>query len=351
MKIMHVMAGAPEGGAETAFVDLCIAQQAHGHTVLAVCRPARRNQRLRDVRVPLQELPFGGWFDWQTTPKLRTAIRAFKPDAVVTWMARAAGKMPKRVAGDPAYLRVGRLGGYYDLKYYKGTDLYVVIAPDIGRWVQTHGIPESRVALVHNFAEAEGDATPVDRASIETTTQDFVFLSLARLHKNKGLDTLLEAFARVPHPACLWLAGTGPEEAALKRQAHNLGIEARVRFLGWRADRSALLLAADALVFPSRHEPFGTSFVQAWAQQKPLVTTASQGPKHYVQDRVNGLMVPIDDPDALSAAMTEIVKDRVLRERLVMGGSASYEAQFRRDIVLGRWDKVLAQALPDPQTS
>ena len=67
-------------------------------------------------------------------------------------------------------------------------------------------------------------------------------------------DILLQALIQIPI-AHLWLAGDGPLRQELERLAQNLGLLDRVHFLGWRKDRSALLLAADVVVMPSRYEP------------------------------------------------------------------------------------------------
>lgn len=337
MNVLHVMAGAKEGGAETAFVDFCIAQHTHGHNVMAACRPAKRNERLKQAGIALTELPFGGVFDFTTRVALRRLIRTAKPDFVVTWMARAAAKMPPRSDQDPPYVRVGRLGGYYKLKYYTGTDHYITLTPDISAWLVGQGVDAARVRDIPNFAEAVSHVTPVTRASLDTPDGAFVFLALSRLHKNKAIDTLLVAASLVPN-AYVWIAGAGPDESALKAQAQSLNIQDRVRFLGWRSDRDALLAACDAVVFPSRHEPFGTTFIQAWAAQKPLVTTASQGPSHYVTDKMDALVVPIDVPEALAAAMRTVQTDPFTRERLILNGARRFHETFTKEAILGAWD-------------
>ncbi len=130
--------------------------------------------------------------------------------------------------------------------------------------------------------------------------------------------------------AYLWIAGEGPLRRELEALALELELSARVRFLGWRNDRAALLAAADLCVFPSRYEPFGTVMVDAWAAGVPLVAAAAAGPKAYVEDGVNGLLVPIDDVDALARAVARVQAEPGLAERLVAGGRATYEASFTK---------------------
>jgi glycosyltransferase involved in cell wall biosynthesis len=339
MKLLHVMAGAAGGGAETAFAELCAAQAASGNTVYAACRPSYRNDILRKSGARVVEMPFGGVFDFKTRPALKKLIKTAEPDVIVSWMNRAAKKMPR----NPGAPWIARLGGYYDLKYYKHVDRFVVNAPDIGRWMEDHGVAASRITFIPNFAEIDVNAKPIDRASLDTTEDAFVFLALSRLHTNKAIDTLLHAFAQVPD-AVLWLGGDGPERKNLEKLAGDLGIASRVRFLGWREDRWALLAACDAFVLPSRHEPFGNSFMQAWAAEKPLVSTASQGPSHYIRNGVDALMTPVDDVPALARALNQVRTDKPLREKLAAEGHAHYMQAFDKQAILAQWQTLFKQA-------
>ncbi|MBU6235470.1 MAG: glycosyltransferase [Alphaproteobacteria bacterium] len=344
MKVFNVMAGAAVGGAETAFAELVSAQKSAGFDVHAVCRPSARNAALREAGVPLTELPFGGFLDFTTTPALKKLIATEKPDVVVTWMNRAAKKLPR----NGNYKWIARLGGYYDLKYYNGVDHFVVNAPDIGRWMREQGVAENKISFIPNFAEVAADAAPVSRASLDTPENAFVFLALGRLHTNKAFDILLKAMADVPD-AYLWLAGEGPERKTLETLTKTLNIQNRVRFLGWRDDRWSLLAACDAFVFPSRHEPFGNSFMQAWAAGRALITTNSQGPSYYVRNNVDALVTPVDDVEELAKAMKKIAADKDLREKLAVTGKLSYAQAFDKTSILTQWQRLFSECSCTPK--
>lgn len=340
MRILHVMAGAAVGGAENAFAELVAAQHKAGFDVHAVCRPSRRNEGMKKQGVRLTELPFGGIFDFKTKPALKRLISEIKPDVVVTWMNRAAKKLPK----DGSFKWIARFGGYYDFKNYKGVDHCIVNAPDIGRFLQEQGCPPEKITFIPNFAEVAEDAQPVSRATHDTPQDAFLFLTLGRLHTNKAFDTLLKAIAKVPD-AYLWIAGEGPERGALEKLIQSLGLDGRVRLLGWRDDRWALLAACDAFVFPSRHEPFGNSFMQAWAAGKPLVTTASQGPSYYVHDGVDALVTPVDDVEKLAEAMQKVRANPALRAALAEAGQKAHTQAFDKEAILSQWQKLFRQTV------
>lgn len=347
LSVMHVMAGAPNGGAEMAYIDMCKAMHEHGINVTAVCRPnATRNTILKEAGLTVHELPFGGILDIYTPWRLKKLIKQHRPDIVQAWMSRAAGKLPSKPSQGKKPVYIARLGGYYNIKkYYRLCDHFIGNTPDICRHIAEGGITEEHISQINNFAETETDFAPLNRAALDTPDSAFVFLTLARLHKAKAIDTLLEAFTHLPEQCVLWIAGQGPDEAALKQQSEALGLDKRVRFLGWRTDRAALLESCDAVVFPSRYEPFGSTFVQAWEAKRPLVTTASQGPKQYVIPDQDALMVDIDDVSALAEAMKRIMDDEELCKQLVKNGYQRYRNEFEKQIVVQHYLDCYTKAL------
>ncbi len=338
MRVFQLCAGASAGGAEAAFVDFSLALAQTGVAVTPICRPHPvLVQRLRDGGLEPVTLPFGGLFDLKTKAAIKKLIREQQPQIVQSWMNRAAKFMPRASAKLPPFKSVARLGGYYKLKYYKGVDHFVTNTADIKRYLVGEGIAENKVTHINNFADLGTPGPAIDRASLNTPAEAFVFLTLSRLHPVKGLDVFLRALARLPSDTYGWIAGEGPERAKLEALVKELNLEDRVRFLGWRNDRGALLEAADALVFPSRFEPFGNSFAQAWGAGCPLITTASEGPRQYVRDGQDALLVPVDDEDGLTAAMTRLHSDPAYATALAKAGKARFEQEFTREACLAAY--------------
>lgn len=339
MRILQVMAGAPHGGAETAFVDMCIALSEAGEDIEVVTRKNPvRVPRLEKAGIKVHTLPFGGKLDFLTPLRMRKIIRKFRPQIVQTWMSRASQKTPssKSVSGAPPYLVVSRLGGYYKITHFKNTDYFTTITPDIARFLQDNGVPAEKVRHINNFAETEDVVKPVDRADYGTPAGAPLLLALGRLHESKAFDTLMKALQQTKG-TYLWIAGEGPDREKLEDLCRTLGLEKRVMFLGWRDDRAALFQAADICIFPSRYEPFGTVFVQAWAQKTPLITTDADGPRQFVKNEEDGLVVPIDDVVAMTAAINRMVTDRGLQEELVQNGYRRYLNEFTKEKTVGAY--------------
>lgn len=333
MRILHVLAGADHGGAETAFVDMCIAMHEAGQTVEVVTKDNPvRVPRLRAAGIKVHLLPFGGGWDVVTPFLMRRIICAFKPDIVQTWMSRASAKTPRWNAsmGIPRYLTLARLGGYYKMKYFTNTDYFVAITPDIKRYLVESGVAEDRVRHINNFAETEQVIAPLKRSDYGIPEEATLLLGLGRLHPSKAFDTLIKVVARIDG-VYVWIAGEGPQRAELEALIDTLGVKDRVRLLGWRSDRAALFAASDICAFVSRYEPFGTVFVQSWAQRVPLLVTKADGPRQFVRDGVDGLLIDIDDETAMEAAIRRLAADSDLARILIENGYQRYQQEFTKE--------------------
>lgn len=326
MRVMHVMAGAPEGGAENIMLESVCALAGAGLEQFVITRPNNqfRLDKFANAGIGYATCSFNLRWPFPTRQKIKQGIERFRPDIIEYWMGRAGQFAPAKYSTRS----MAWYGGYYKLERFTNCDWHIGLTKDLLRHIREQGVADDRSLIVHTYADFE-DAAPTERATLQTPADAPVALALARLHEKKGLDTLLDAAKKVDG-LYVWIAGDGPLDGALKAQARALNIEDRVRFLGWRNDRGSLLAACDFVAFPSRYEPFGTVTVDAWAARRPLVAADAVGPAAYVDDGVSGLMVAKNDDEALANAMRRIIKEEGLAAKLVAGGQAAYEAQFTK---------------------
>lgn len=337
MRVLQAMAGAPHGGAEAFFERLVSALSRAGlvqHVLIR--RNAPRAERLRQAGVDPVELGFGSVLDFSTRRAFQREVRRFQPDIVLTWMSRATRFCPRN-----GFVHVARLGGYYDVKHYRHCGHLIGNTRDIVKYLVESGWPVGRAHYLPNFVDATRMAA-VPRATFATPEHVPLALALGRLHENKALDILIAALRDLPQ-LWLWIAGDGPEKAALQSQAASSGVAERVRFVGWREDVPALLAAADVLVCPSRHEPLGNVVIEGWAHRCPVVAAASAGPLSLIRDGESGIVVPVDDAPALAAALARVLADGGLKARLVDGGRQAYETDFTEAAVVKRYLDFFAQ--------
>ncbi|MCU4159193.1 glycosyltransferase [Acidiphilium sp. AL] len=326
------MAGAAQGGAELFFERMTIALAQSGEAVLPVIRPdPDRVARLRAARLSPVGLRFGGLLDVLTRPRAARVLREFRADVAIAWMSRAAYHAPR---GDWAL--IGRLGGYYDLEYFRRCDHLVGNTRDIVRWVGAQGWPRGRVHYLPNFVVDFAGVMPANRGGLGVPEGAALILALGRLHAVKGFDTLIRAMARLTD-AHLVIAGEGPERAALESLIASLGLRDRVHLAGWRSDIGALLKAADIFVSSSRHEPLGNMVLEAFSASVPVVAAAAEGPREIIRDGVDGVLAPIGDDAALAAAMAGVLGDRGRAAVLAQAGRARFEIEFDQAVVVAAW--------------
>jgi glycosyltransferase involved in cell wall biosynthesis len=334
MRILHIMAGKGNGGAELYSTDVMLSLHQAGVDQCVVMREtAPRGPVLAAAGLRMApEILRSAFRPWQAL-QLRRLIAAERPDIIHCWMRRAVSLVPATARARAAV--IGWFGDYEDVPHFAHCTHFVGVTKDLVRHMRDNGVPPDRAAYVPTFPSVE-DLPALDRAALDTPVAAKVLLTLSRLHATKGLDTLISALPALPD-CFLWLAGDGPEKQTLESLAARLGVAARVKFLGWRTDRGALLRAADICVLPSRYEPFGTVILDAWSMRTPFIACDSDGPRAYVRDRENGMLVPADDEAALAGAIRAVIDDDELRGRIAENGYAEFSAGFTRAAVTRQW--------------
>ncbi|GJG87400.1 glycosyl transferase [Gemmatimonadetes bacterium T265] len=172
----------------------------------------------------------------------------------------------------------------------RAVDLYIALSEFARGKFLTHGLPADRVLVKPNFVAADPGAGRHDGRFA---------LYAGRLTTEKGVETLLAAWARLGPGYALRVAGDGPLAA---RAAATAGVE----WLGQqsKAEVIAAMQAATVLVFPSEwYEPFGLTLVEALATGLPVIASARGAAPEIIEDGVSGRIVPPGDPDALAAAV------------------------------------------------
>nr|WP_309685071.1 glycosyltransferase family 4 protein [Armatimonas sp.] len=191
--------------------------------------------------------------------------------------------------------------------------------------------------VIHNGIDLEKFAdlpTKSDaRALLGWPQEKKIILSIARLSPEKGLDVLVKAVQGLD--AALYLAGDGPERAALTGAI----------LLGHRDNIPLLLAAADIYCQPSRSEGLGLAVLEAMAAGKPIVASDVGGIPELLPDAAIGLTVPPDDPKALRVAIQRLLDDP--QRGAAMGGHARQRVaeHFTEAVMRAETRKVYARVL------
>jgi glycosyltransferase involved in cell wall biosynthesis len=204
---------------------------------------------------------------------------------------------------------------------------------------------EKKAMVIHNGVNIAELAAPV-----EAGERAPYVLCIAAHNEKKALDVLLTAFAEVgdAHPGVrLVLVGDGPLRPQHEAQARALALDERVEFLGerGRAEVAQLLHGCSIFVLPSRSEPFGMVVTEALACRKAVVASAVGGIPEIIEDGRSGVLVEPDDPGALARALTRMLNDHALRERLAAAGYERVLERFACERMGAEYERLYATLL------
>jgi len=161
----------------------------------------------------------------------------------------------------------------------------------------------------------------------------FKLVTVARLHFSKGHDTLIDAFKLLVDAGrdiVLRVVGDGPQREDLERQVADLGLTERVAFTGSVSEQQVKeeILAADAFALASHAEPLGVVYMEAMACGVPTLGTNAGGVAEIITDGHDGLLVEPKNPDALAAALGQVMDDHDLASKLARNGRQTIVDRF-----------------------
>jgi len=355
------------GGAERQIVRLATTLRARGWfvAVITLLAPEDYVDELRAGGVEVHTVGVHRRLDPRPFVRLARTLRRLDPDVLVTFMfhANVIGRILGRLVRIPTIVssvRADRFGGAWRDRLLAITDRladatttnsHYVADQLVGRGVVRRG----RIHVTPNAVTVPAQLPTADevrrqRSALGVPDDAFVWVAAGALAWRKDYPTLLRAVARLVGddvaPGIVLVAGHGPDEAAIRALATELGVDPHVRFLGYRSDATAVMGAADAFVASSCAEGMPNAVAEALAVGKPVVATRVGGTPELVAEGVSGYLVPIGDPSALADAMRRLM-DRSPDERRAMGaaGRAHVTTTFRLDHVIDRWETLLGSLL------
>ena len=333
MRIVHLVIGGEVAGGQLVALRLARAAQEAGHRVSFVAPEAGAFTALAEQDgFPVELLPISGALDVRAALRLRRHLRRERAD-VLHLHTMLGGNVVGRVAGRAAGVRaISHLhienvfragpGRALQIRLDNATArlcAHIVAVSDATRAaLLTQGYPAGRTVTIRNGVEPGADVEPVRLADGPT------ILEVARLADVKGQRELVAALAQVPGATAVLvgrdLESGGAFERELIAEAERLGVDDRVVLTGYRADVPALLAGCDVFCLPSHAEGLPLVILEAMAHGKPVVATAVGGTPELVVDGETGLLVTPGDVEALAAALSAVLADPELANRLGEAG-------------------------------
>lgn len=278
----------------------------------------------RYLVVPRHVRRLQGWSYTSALDRVLASLRGrFAPDVIFATWAYPDLYAATRVGRRHGLPVVGKVHGS-DLNVLPGlglreeirtalsaVDRLVAVGESLRARAVALGAPPERTLVVRNGVDLERFAPrsrSAARAALGLPVEGDVLLYVGRLLPVKGPDVLIEALPAIAaaRPTVhLSLVGDGPLEASLRRRAEALGVAARCRFAGQRAQAEVArwLNAASLLVVPSRAEGVPNVVLEALASGTPVVASRVGGVAEVLEEGAAGLLVPPEDPAALARAV------------------------------------------------
>ncbi len=337
-------------------------QQTGDYRVTLICPQVMSDYWAQGCDQWLDSAPLGlaGWFDtptrlWRDARVLSTLLREHQVDLAIGMMhySSAVLALAIRMAGVATRLLASYRGPVFEhLRHFepnRGRRIWIhaaicasshaaqgVTMPSEGTALELSRhcwTPARKLHVVYNGINLEEagqrGAQPIKLPTPLEQGEPFAAVS-ARLSEEKRLDWVINAFARLDSAAELKLLvlGEGSARAQLENRVHILGLEQRIIFQGHVDDPLPYLARSRMFIHTCQYEGFGYSILEALACGTPVIATdCPYGPRELLHDPGSpgapaGLLVPMNDPDALAAAMSLIWKDETLAHALIERGRA-----------------------------
>jgi len=188
------------------------------------------------------------------------------------------------------------------------------------------------------------------KKTLGITAENFVFIFVGRMVKDKGVNELVDAFMKISEKYVLAkLLLVGPYETSLdplnQATMHTIQTNKNIINTGWIDDVRPYFAISNSLVFPSYREGFPNVVLQAGAMKLPCIVTNINGCNEIISEPENGIIIPIKDTDALYNAMEKMCLMRsedhkLMGEKSRNGIVSKFERQFVWDAILKEYKKL-----------
>lgn len=312
--IVHVVWTLGRAGAERMVLDLCRSlKDQFNIEVIALGGGGEMMQDFQEAGINVTVAPQSktGWSRTALVRWLKTRWQEHRPALVHThlgadiWagMACRSLRIPHVMTAHSHEQGLPWLMKWLRLNAYRNATHVVAVSDSVRRMIfHQYGVSPKHCSIIR---------IGIDLKQFESRLTHHVgdtprLISVGRLIKDKGHDTLLDALAKLKRPWTLEIVGEGPERVALQRRAELLGIMSRIRFTGSVSDVSDHLKHADVFLLASTHEGQAVAVLEAASAKVPIIV--SQLPVFLETFSESEMMfAPVDDAEAWANKITELL--------------------------------------------
>lgn len=357
--VLHLIDTAGPGGAETIFAQLADRMGSLTRTIAVVPREDWLSTHLRKLGVQPYVLAAKGSFNLRYLLKLLHIARQHDVKLIHTHLLGSAvygaflGLLIRTpvlsvLHGPTDLQQPGRLPRLKARLLDRYCSHIIAVSASTREALESFGIRSERSLLIQNGIDTTrycpGRAIDL-RTELGLTSRDLLIGAVGNIRKPKAYEDLIEAAASLlpSHPQVHFIiVGQGEELAlaALRSHASNRGIAGRVHFVGFRQASPDLYRNFDVFVSSSRSEGLSLAFLEAMSSGLPIVATRSGGPQEVIENGHTGLLVPVNDPEALCAALKCVIEDPELRQSFGSAGRARVVGNYSLESTLHQYERL-----------
>lgn len=316
MFILQIIHNHKFGGAEQHLRNLCEGLREAGH-VVEVVAPQKSwvGQRLVEAGFVVHDFDFRGHYDVLAMIRLVLLLRQKRFDIIHTHLVRAAwyGKIAATLAGTPMLSTVHDMTTW---KRYPRRRSLIAVSMAVKKHLVSRGFDAEEVSVVFpgakncNLGKLAAQTRNKVRQDLGVADCEKAVFMIGRVAEVKGHDVALEAMRllRNDEGQCVRLFCAG-QETPWGSALHASDAGEYATWLGRRDDVAELLAAADIFIQPSRSEGLPVAMMEASSAAKPMIATNVGGMPEVIEDQINGLLVPPENPIALAMAIKELARD------------------------------------------
>jgi glycosyltransferase involved in cell wall biosynthesis len=356
MRILHVDTASGWRGGQNQVLLAAVGMARLGHEVALACRHGGALEtRARAAGLNVHALAFGGDLKPAGLLGLFRLVRRLRPDVLQLHDPHAisAGVLATRGRARALLVATRRvdfpLKGWPSRLKYRACRRVVATSAAIRSVLERDGLDPVSLRLVY---EGVPDRAPQPGgrealAALGVPLSAPIVGNVAALSDHKDQRTLLlaapEVLRRVP-AAHFVIVGDGELRSALERLAGELGLAGRCTFAGFRDDLDRLIPVFDVFCLSSHLEGLGTSLLDAMCFARAIVATAAGGIPEAVEDGETGRVVPVRDPQALAAALGDVLCDGARQRAYGAAGRRRFERLFTAERMVSESLRVFEEA-------
>lgn len=314
INLIHIITALDYGGAERLLFDLVrnLDRKKYNVSVVCVVRGGALVKEFRDIAVDVKIIGKKIKIGLSTIFKISKYLKRKNPDIVHTHLfgGDTWGRLGALMARVPVIISTehninldeGIIKRFVKMVLSWFTDKIIAVSSSVKEYsIKVDHINPKKIEVIYNGVNIKKFYNPNPNFFQNKTP---VIGVVGRLEEQKGHKYLLEAIQKIKDvPFEVWVIGDGSLRIKLEKQADELSIKDKVKFLGSRDDVKELLRQTDIFVLPSLWEGLGIAVLEAALAGKPIIATKVGGLQEIINDKKTGLLIPAKDSEKLAQSI------------------------------------------------